>query len=1333
MKDLAKCCTRSFFAVTLAAGMALSVVCAFAQSGAGSIQGTVTDSSGAVIPGASIHVVNQATGVANDAKTNNVGFYQVPGLFTGTYMIAVSAPHMKTYQRAVDLLVAQNAVINATMTPGSVSQQVTVLANAVQLVTTDNGAITSTLENARINQLPMNGRNIITLVQETTPGLTSCSQSSSCPNGLFGEAMEYVTDGASLANREFGGTHTGAAEMPDPDSIQEVHVDTEGSGAQYATPATAVMTTKSGTNQLHGTFFETARNNAFGISRQRQNPSNFVAPPYIRNEFGASIGGPVVFPHLYHGKNKTFFFFAYERYSLRSFSYQNMKVPSLAMRQGDFSGLLNSSNVLQQLYDPNTTAPSANCATSTLPKNNWCRTAFSFQGNNNIIDPARESPDAKIFNAITAPPSNDSINPLVGYNLNGKNVSNVTSPNITFRLDHGFNESNRVYLRYTSNITTNEFNRNDPTPAEFTLADSAAGIPASASNESLDNTVLFAGALGYTHIFSPSFFSETVLSQTWFNEENYAGGTPHANFESQLGLPNNFGESGFPFIESVISPMQGTMFQYDVNSIITNIDENLTKTVGRHQMYFGGRYRHERFGSLPDESKDAVGFGGNGTGLLDPKQGTKYGKISNTGYADADEFIGSASSYTVNIQPPYQHMHDMEFDAYFQDDYHVARNLTLNLGLRYEAHPALWSKYGIMEGFDLKNDAVVLASPPANLIAEGYTTQAVITGDQNAMVKFETPAEAGQPATTLTNNSNFTFGPRFGFAWQPFGRWGTVLRGAYGRYIYPEPIRSYAINMNKATPFTAHYSQNFNSASQSPDGLTNYQLRSVQTSGAWTPSTLATPIMGVSSANVVNSNSTDPVLTGNNSFSIYSLDPDYPPNFVTQMNFTIEQPMPGNSVLRVSYLYTHATNLDQSYLYNNHPSTYTWELMTASIPPQGHVIGSNQFSGTALGPYDNITYGGGSWEQLKSGWSNDNILQANYQRLFHRGVAYQIEYQLQKPMRVGGNGGRDGNIYPITNYTNSGLGVVSPWTSSYGSFMPTITGATPPPPPPGMAVSPVTGNTYGFYRAMNRFENYMEDTSIPLQHIQFNGIVDLPFGRGKRWLGNPNRALDEAVGGWQLAGAGGITSQDFTVTSSHWGPTNPLHIYKHKAPVMDCRTGTCYKAYEWFNGYIPPTVLSGNTCSAGLSTVVSGLPSNWAPYSSPSDLGCSAPTVQKGKLTTNVDKYYGGDPVNITTMNPTQTTETSYAPGPSGTNPFAHTVLNGPMFWSADASLFKVFPITERVNLRFNLDAFNVFNVQGLPNPSGSDGIQEVVPGGNSGASSKNSPRELQFTLRLNF
>ena len=157
-----------------------------------------------------------------------------------------------------------------------------------------------------------------------------------------------------MTNRNFGGEANSAqATLPDPDAVQEVRVETLNSSAQFATPATAILTTKSGTNAVHGSAFETARNNAIGIAKARQNPSNFAAPHLVRNEFGASVGGPILIPKLYDGKNKSFFFFAYERFSLRQSANELVTVPTVPMRNGDFSGLINGAGIQQVLYDPN--------------------------------------------------------------------------------------------------------------------------------------------------------------------------------------------------------------------------------------------------------------------------------------------------------------------------------------------------------------------------------------------------------------------------------------------------------------------------------------------------------------------------------------------------------------------------------------------------------------------------------------------------------------------------------------------------------------------------------------------------------------------------------------------------------------------------------------------------------------------------------------------------------------------------------------------------------------------------------------------------------------------
>jgi hypothetical protein len=429
---------------------------------------------------------------------------------------------------------------------------------------------------------------------------------------------------------------------------------------------------------------------------------------------------------------------------------------------------------------------------------------------------------------------------------------------------------------------------------------------------------------------------------------------------------------------------------------------------------------------------------------------------------------------------------------------------------------------------------------------------------------------------------------------------------------------------------------------------------------------------------------------------------------VTQTNVTIEQAFKGNSALRVTWLYSHATNLDQNYYINNHPTTYAWDMLTGTAPPTG------TYSTVAQGPYDQTTYLTMNYVQ-KSGWSNDNALQATYQRLFHRGVAYQISYVWSKPFRLGGNTSRDSIIYPYADYVNyaTNLGTM---TSPYGTLVP---GVLPPPQPKNIA-------PYAFTHQLDRFENYHLDTAIPLQHITFNGIYDLPVGRGKRFLGNVNRFGDEAVGGWQIAGDGNIVSQNFAVATSNYGPANPIHIYKHKAPITDCRSGTCRPAYEWFNGYLAPTVLPANSSNANCTLSannVQGLPANWAPYSSPIDTDCNKSDAAY--------KYYNGNTVNVTLLNGT-VSPVAYAPGQTGTNPYSQTILNGPINWTADLSVFKVFPITEKVALRFNVDAFNAFNVQGYTNPNTTDGTEQVQPG-TGVANSANTPRQMQLTLRLNF
>jgi hypothetical protein len=285
-------------------------------------------------------------------------------------------------------------------------------------------------------------------------------------------------------------------------------------------------------------------------------------------------------------------------------------------------------------------------------------------------------------------------------------------------------------------------------------------------------------------------------------------------------------------------------------------------------------------------------------------------------------------------------------------------------------------------------------------------------------------------------------------------------------------------------------------------------------------------------------------------------------------------------------------------------------------------------------------------------------------------------------------------------------------SSPYG----TIYAGVPPPP------RPANLPPWADYHAMDKYQGYGLDAGDgPIHHVTFNGIVDLPFGRGKRFMGNANRFLDELVGGFQIAGDGSVFSTAFQPTSGgNWGATNPVQIYKHRYPILDCRSGVCQHSFMWYNGYLAPTVLPAplGTCTVNC---VTGVPSNYVPVQTPID-------------NTPGTTYYGTNDVVVTLANGTQTT-IAYAGGPAdgnneagGTtaaNYLGKTWIAGPFNYTEDLSVYKVFPINENMNLRFNVDAFNLLNVQGWNNP-GTGGVQNNL-------SSYNTPRQIQITARFSF
>lgn len=1298
------------------------------QSGLSTIQGTVTDSSGAVIRGATIHIVNNATGAATDTKSNDVGFYQVPGLVTGNYNISVQASAMKTYVYALHLLATQTAVVNPVLAPGAVTEQVSVSANMVQLTDPTSGAITSTLDNDQINHIPMNGRQISILVQYTTPGLeTGFGGGGTRMNGLVNEAMVYTEDGAPTQDRNFGGFNgANQSAFADADSIQEVRVEASGSSAQYGFPATAIITTKSGTNQIHGSAFYTGRNNTIaGVAAGRGNSRPFNPPNLKRDEFGISAGGPVIIPGLYNGKEKTFWFLGWEKFDYIYSTLQTAATETEAMKGGDFSGLS------QLLYDPLTTHNDPACPTPGLVNglyvwnagptvaNPYCRTPFGngkqYDPGNNQIPVSRRNKLAKIIYDGQIPANVPGItNPRAqaNENWNAPNFEHV--PSITWRLDHNFSPNDRAYLRYSSNMQTWQYYGG----SLGTIA--ADGIPAlTFGTETIAPATNFVAALGYSHVFSPTFFSETILSGQWFRDIGGNTGDQHHNYEADLGVPNNWGDTGMPAFNGSIQGHNGGQFGYGIGQTTRTISENLTKTLSKHQLLFGGQYLFEKLHYQPDISGDSEAADAAPTALYNPGTGTSYGGFGSTGDSAGAFFLGSLATMSTNLNERVVPMGDQVAALYIQDNYHIKRNLTLNIGLRWENHPAMDSG-GVGVGTDLPHHAIVLERPISEYIASGRTTQSIITAYQNAGAVYETPAEAGFPSKMLRSYP-LIFDPHLGFSWQPLGtRLGTILSGSYGVYSFPEAMRN-LLGLARSAPFIGGFSYNNNNAGQNPDGVPNYEIRNPQNifMGVNTPNTIV-PVTG-----------TNFVLPGSIGGGY---NPNFPPTRVQELNVNIEQPFKDQSALRITYNYTRTSNLTHNFNINGGLSPFVYAFDYGVTPPTGgaSTYGTCQYQNTGLQPYDCKWFGGFGINN-RDGWSNYNALQVNYQRTFHRGFAYQATYVWSKQMRIGGNSTRESIDYSYAHYPGalgSAAGIAFSSATPTGTFTAPL---TPPPPPPGAEL-------WTSYKALNRFQDYKVEPyfSQPFHHIWINGIYELPFGHGKWLLSNSNRLVDEIVGGWEIAGVGQILSTSFSPGSSHWGKNNPIKLYKHnQKPITDCSSGKCVSRYLWFNGYISPknlTAANGGVCdpnAASGNKCITGLPSDYVPYQVPinNDPSCGA----------LCNANFGTDNVTMTgpNLNGGKPWTVGFAPdssqGYAGNNAYSRTYLSGPFEYNADLSVFKVFPIREKVNFRVNLDAFNAFNIQGYALPNGTSGEEIYMPGGVDGNGSYWTPRQLQLTMRFSW
>jgi hypothetical protein len=728
-----------FLSLSLAAG-------ASAQQGRGTILGTVTDTTGAVIPGATVTVTNTATNVTTAVVSNSDGNYAAPNLLVGGYTVTVTKEGFKKSVRSgITLEVDQKAEINLTLETGAVSETVEVTSQA-PLVDTTTATFGKVIENRRVQELPVNGRNALSLVLlapavqsgvgPTASGFADRGTQVSFIriNGSPFATNNLVVDGLSSVNAYLPDVNIN----PNVDSVQEFKVQTNTMSAEYGFTLGGVvnLVTKSGTNDLHGTLYEFFRNDALDANSWANNRARRPKQPLRYNQYGGSIGGPVRLPGKifgplgYDGRDRSFFFYNYEGYQFLTNASGFYTMPTEAFRSGDFSKLADATGKPIIIYDPATTRPNPG-------GQGFLRDPFP----GNVIPANRLDAVAKNILRFYPLPNRAPDNAFTNLNNYFGAVSNKrTLGNHTSRVDHRLSEQNNFtarytyYRQYTDQGTSNLY----PDPVVRQRFDPFRG----------HNVVL-----SDIHNFTPNLIHEVrvgVARQIFDFKVASAG----EGWPQQLGLPPVVPPDTFPAVSNGLPGFQtGTVGKR--GGAVWQLFDSVTWLLGNHSLKFGTELRLTQANNLQKSSPSgSFNFPTTLTDNAAPVAGNRI----NTGHSFATFLLGAVGSASVTT-----HLGESEvgkaYGFYVNDEWKIRRRLSLSLGLRYDYQQ---QPYERRCGTSMFNPFV---TNPANGL-RGAT--------QYACVDY---------GRAFSEDDKNDLAPRVGFSWDLFGNQRTVVRGGYGIFM----------------------------------------------------------------------------------------------------------------------------------------------------------------------------------------------------------------------------------------------------------------------------------------------------------------------------------------------------------------------------------------------------------------------------------------------------------------------------------------------------------------------------------------------------------------------
>ena len=1049
------------------------------QQGAASLTGQVSDASGAAVPGAQVTIIDPTRDSKATVVTNEAGIYTVPQLAPGDhYQITVSKDGFKLFtQRDVSLQIAQAAKIDITMQVGSTSDVIEVSAEPPQL-DTQTSSLGQVITGQTVADLPLNGRSTFRLIA-LTPGVTfsqsAYGQFGDVPvnstydtnftiNGGRAQSNEILIDGVPSSAGFFDQITT----LPIIDETQEFKVQSNNLPAQYGRYSGGVInvTTKSGTNDLHGNLYDFVRNSAFDANEWFQKHNGLDRVPFRMNQFGVTVGGPIRIPWLYNGRNKSFFFFAFQgTRRLRGASFTTT-VPTAAQRTGDFrvSPLVGTTAPI--IYDPATTT-----AVKVGGTTQESRTPFP----NQQIPVGRLDPVA--LKLLQYYPMPNVAGTSYNYRSNAPLIVHQNIPSV--RIDQNVTDKYHLSGRYEYSST-----------------------PLTQPNTYGNVATTGAGAVGTTNFTNQSFAFNNlyVLSPSFLINANYGFARW---YQSRKTLSYGFDNAslGFPasFVSSITIPMFPAISigQYGGmanQSFLNNGNDShailisATKILGRHTLTVGVDERLHRINFFNvNNSAGAFTFAKAQTG------GPNASATNTAGDGFASFLLGFGSSGTMPIGSGVE-MQNFYSALYAQDDFRLTSRLTLNLGVRYDYESPYKDRRDELNYFDPN-----VVSPARNPSFPGLTGGLVFANSH------------GRNVYNVQKNGIV---PRIGFAYSPHST--TTVRGGFGMSYAPLETSNNPVGFSPSLGYASTTSWN------------------TSNDGGFTPAnTLSNPypqgLVQPSGSSLGAGTQLGQAIT------VWSSNPKSP--YALQWNFDVQQQLPSSILLDIGYAGSRGVHLTSVFDRNTLDPKYL-SLKTALTTP----LVSNPFAPfVTVGALASPTI---TQRQLLLPFPQFGSVQ-EVNNTYGESTYHSLQTKLVKRMSNG--------VTVLVSYTWSKLiSNVNAQNAAIGT----------------------TDNTgvQNYYDL--RAERAVSELDQP-HNLVVNTVYELPFGHGKRFLGNLNPVMNGFVRGWMLTGI--LTEQSgfpLTFSSSGVGAGNRPDPVPGVDPVIhgsrsnQLRTGACGScdgAKGWFN------------------------------------------------------------------------------------------------------------------------------------------------------------------------